>query len=378
VRTTAHSKILVDHVPGEDATSVARLADAGTILLGKLATHEFAFGGPSFDLPWPPARNPWNLDHVTGGSSSGTGAAVAAGFVLGGTGSDTGGSIRHPCANCGVSGIKPTYGLVSRAGIFPLSFTQDHAGPMAWTVEDCALMLQAMAGYDARDPASVDIAIPDYRAALREDLRGVRIGLIRHFHEEEFPVEPEALKAVDDAVAIMRGLGAEIRDVRLPPLELFNAASYVIMLAEGFAVHQEDMQKRFDDFGEIFRMRIALGALYSAADYVQAQRLRRQLIDDTRRATADLDVIVTAGSPGPAPTFASFDKYGLFRRAPLTTPWNITGAPVVTVCCGVSASGLPLALQIGAAPFEDATALAVSHAYQKATPWRRQRPPLNS
>src|SRR5215470_7772315 len=179
VATTGHSKVMQDHVPQKDAFSVQRLREAGAIVVGKLATHEFAFGGPSFDLPWPPARNPWDLRRFTGGSSSGTGAAVAAGLVLGGTGSDTGGSIRGPAAYCGLAGIKPTYGLVSRMGILPLAFSLDHAGPLAWNAEDCAILLQAMAGHDPSDPASVDRRVPDYRAALRADLRGIRIGIAR-------------------------------------------------------------------------------------------------------------------------------------------------------------------------------------------------------
>src|SRR5947207_1726500 len=185
VPTTGHSKVMQDHVPKADAFSVKKLRDAGAVVMGKLATHEFAFGGPSFDLPWPPARNPWDTTRFTGGSSSGTGAAVAAGLVLAGTGSDTGGSIRGPCAYCGLSGIKPTYGLVSRMGVLPLAFSLDHAGPMATTAEDCAIMLQAMAGHDPADPASAKVPIPDYRAALQSGAKGLRIGLIRHFYERD-------------------------------------------------------------------------------------------------------------------------------------------------------------------------------------------------
>src|SRR5215210_3930762 len=185
VATTGHSKVMQDHVPKADAFSVARLRDAGAVLVGKLATHEFAFGGPSFDLPWPPARNAWDTARFTGGSSSGTGAAVAAGLVLGGTGSDTGGSIRGPSAYCGLAGIKPTYGLISRMGILPLAFSLDHAGPMAWTVEDCAILLQAMAGHDPADPASANRPLPDYRTALQARVKGLRIGVIRHFYERD-------------------------------------------------------------------------------------------------------------------------------------------------------------------------------------------------
>src|SRR5712671_471275 len=187
VATTGHSKVMQDHVPKADAFSVAKLKAAGAIVMGKLATHEFAFGGPSFDLPWPPARNPWDTTRFTGGSSSGTGAAVAAGLVLGGTGSDTGGSIRGPAAFCGLAGLKPSYGRISRAGILPLAFSLDHAGPMAWTAEDCAIMLQAMAGHDPADPASANRPVPDYRTALSGNVKGLRIGLIGHFYETDNP-----------------------------------------------------------------------------------------------------------------------------------------------------------------------------------------------
>src|SRR5713226_3685530 len=185
VATTGHSKVMQDHVPKADAFSVERLRAAGAVVMGKLATHEFALGGPSFDLPWPPARNPWDLSRFTGGSSSGTGASVAAGLVLGGTGSDTGGSIRGPAAYCGLAGIKPTYRLISRMGILPLAFSLDQAGPLAWTAEDCAIMLQAMAGHDPADPASADHPIPDYHAALQRDANGLRLGLVSHFYKRD-------------------------------------------------------------------------------------------------------------------------------------------------------------------------------------------------
>src|SRR5262252_9414453 len=185
VPTTCQSKLLQDNIPDTDAACAARLAAAGTVLIGKTTTHEFADGGPSFDLPWPPARNPWHSDHFTAGSSSGTGAAVAAGMILGGTGTDTGGSIRGPAALCGIAGIKPSYGLSSRAGILPLAFTLDHAGPMAWTAEDCALLLQGMAGHDPEDPASVDRPVPDFTAELGKGVKGLRIGVVRHFFESD-------------------------------------------------------------------------------------------------------------------------------------------------------------------------------------------------
>src|SRR6202011_2137522 len=212
-----------DHVPQQDATSVRLLTDAGAIVLGKLATHEFALGGPSFDLPWPPARNPWDTSRFTGGASSGTGAAVAAGLVLGSTGSDTGGSIRSPAAFCGLAGLKPSYARISRTGILPLAFSLDHAGPMAWTAEDCAIMLQALAGHDPADPASASQPIPDYRAALTGHLKGVRVGVIRHFHEDDYKVEPAVQTGIDNALEVFRSLGATIGVVTVSPLQDWNA-----------------------------------------------------------------------------------------------------------------------------------------------------------
>ncbi|MBO0737633.1 MAG: amidase, partial [Alphaproteobacteria bacterium] len=208
LRTTGHSKICLDTVPSMDATTVGKLYEAGAVLTGKLATHEFAHGGPSFDLPWPPARNPWNRDHFTGGSSSGSGAAVAAGLVPGALGSDTGGSIRGPAALCGVVGLKPTYGLVSRHGVYANSFSFDHAGPMTWTVEDCAIMLQAIAGHDPNDPASATHPVPNYRAALSRDLKGLRIGVLHHLHEDDCPLTTETSAALQEAFGVLRSLGA--------------------------------------------------------------------------------------------------------------------------------------------------------------------------
>src|SRR5919206_2926730 len=264
VATTGHSKVMQDHVPKADAFSVKKLRDAGAVVMGKLATHEFAFGGPSFDLPWPPARNPWDTTRFTGGSSSGTGASVAAGLVLGGTGSDTGGSIPGPSAFCGLAGIKPTYGIVSRMGILPLAFSLDHAGPMAWTAEDCAIMLQAMAGHDPADPGSADHPIPDYRAALTGDVKGLRIGLIRHFYERDNEANAATRNAIDAAAKKLQELGCSVRDITLSPLADWAACGVMIMLSEAYAIHEATLRERFGDYGELFRDRMALAALVSA------------------------------------------------------------------------------------------------------------------
>src|SRR5436305_6854940 len=267
VPTTGHSKVMQDHVPKSDAFSVKKLRDAGAVVMGKLATHEFALGGPSFDLPWPPARNPWDTTRFTGGSSSGTGASVAAGLVLGGTGSDTGGSIRGPAAFCGLAGIKPTYGLISRAGILPLAFSLDHAGPMAWTAEDCAIMLQAMAGHDPGDPASADRAVPNYRAALSGGVKGLRIGLIRHFYEDDNSADEATRNAIDAAAKQLAELGRALRDITLSALPEWSACGMTIMLCEAYSIHEANLRRRFTDFGENFRDRMVLGVLVSGAAY---------------------------------------------------------------------------------------------------------------
>src|SRR5690348_15518480 len=211
--TTCHSKILIDHVAAADAVCVSRLRGAGAIVLGKLSTHEFAIGGPSFDLPWPPARNPWNTDHHPGGSSSGSGAGIAAGLFPLALGSDTGGSVRNPASACGIVGLKPTYGLVSRRGVFPLSFTLDHVGPMTRTVGDNVLLLDVIAGHDPLDPGSVAAPSGHYASGLERGVRGLRIGFIRHFHETDMPADPEVKAALEQVAGTLRTLGAEIRDV---------------------------------------------------------------------------------------------------------------------------------------------------------------------
>ena len=377
VPTTGHSRVMIDHAPQQDATAVRLLTEAGAIVLGKLATHEFAFGGPSFDLPWPPARNPWDTSRFTGGSSSGTGAAVAAGLVLGGTGSDTGGSIRGPAAFCGLAGLKPSYGRISRAGILPLAFSLDHAGPMAWTAEDCAIMLRAMAGYDPADPASADRPVPDYQAALLGEVKGLRIGLIRHFYEADNPANEATRRGIAAAVKVLEDLGCSVRELRLSPLADWAACGMVIMLAEGYAIHEANLRERFVDYGEAFRERMALAALITGADYVQAVRRRRELAAELATAMADLDLVMTAGAPSEAPAIEAVSKFAIFERPSLTMPFNVTGSPAMSVCCGYTPAGLPLAFQLAGKPFDEATVLKLAHAYEKATPWRSIRPRLD-
>src|SRR6185312_442414 len=293
IPTTCQSKLLQDNIPEADATCAEKLAAAGSVLVGKLTTHEFADGGPSFDLPRPPARNPWNTGHFTAGSSSGTGAAVASGMILCGIGTDTGGSIRGPAALCGIAGLKPTYGLVSRAGVAPAAFSLDHIGPMAWTVEDCAIMLQALAGHDPKDPASADRPIPDYRAALTGDIRGLRIGIVRHLYEDDVVVAPEVRAALDEAYAVFRSLGAVLEDVRIRPAADYYAVKITIAESEQYAIHEEELRARPDDFGADFLGRALPAVLYSGTDYVQAQRERRLMLAQMAPIYEKFDVLVT-------------------------------------------------------------------------------------
>ncbi len=376
VPTTGHSRVLEDYVPKRDAAVVRKWAEAGAISLGKLATHEFAWGGPSFDLPWPPARNPWDPERFTGGSSSGTGAAVAAGMILGGTGSDTGGSIRAPASLCGIAGIKPTYGLCSRVGVLPLAHSLDTTGPLAWTAEDCAILLQAMAGHDPEDPSSADRPAPDLLSGLNDGVKGLRIGMVRHFHEDDLAASDAMRKAVEHAAETLRGLGASVEEVRLPSLHDFNAAGWLILAAEAYAVHEEWLRTRLRDYGEILRERLALASLITAGDYVQAQRRRRELCAAVAAVMARCDLLLTAAQPGEARPIGQVGKWASFETPGLTMPFNLTGQPAAVVGAGFGEGGLPVGVQIVGRPFEDATVLRAAHAFERATEWRQRRPAL--
>jgi aspartyl-tRNA(Asn)/glutamyl-tRNA(Gln) amidotransferase subunit A len=378
IETTCGSKILAGNVPEKDAACAAKLAAAGTVLMGKLTTHEFADGGPSFDLPKPPAHNPWNPEHFTAGSSSGTGAAVAAGVILCGIGTDTGGSIRGPAALCGIAGLKPTYGLVSRAGVAPAAFSLDHIGPMAWTAEDCAIMLQVLAGHDPADPASATHSIPRYRDALTGHLKDVRVGVIRHFHEEDHRVEPATQTGIDNALTVFRSLGASVSEVTVSPLQDWHACGSLISITERAAAYEEWARTRLGDFSGRVRRRLHLGALVSGVDYVQAVRRRRELRSELQAAMRELDVVITAGAPGEAPKMDAIPKWDLFDKPNFTMPFNVAGYPALCVCSGFGPGGLPVSVQIVGKPFQDAMVLRVGDAFEKATQSRSRRPAMVS
>src|SRR5271169_6856682 len=301
IRTTAHSRILADNVPKHDAETIRRLHAAGAVMLGKLATHEFAIGGPAFDLPWPPARNPWDTRLYTGGSSSGSGAAVAAWLALGALGSDTGGSIRLPAAYCGIAGLKPTPGLVSRRGVIPLAPSLDTAGPMAWTAQDCAILLDALAGHDPADPASVPGPAVSYAKAIAAPVKGLRVGVLRHVYEHDMPAAPEVLQAMNRAMAVLKSLGCRVEDATLPSLQEYNAVGRIIISAEAYALHEATLRTRLSEYSRTFRIRVLAGALIRAADYIAAQRRRTELIALTARAFERFDVLISAPVVGTAP-----------------------------------------------------------------------------
>ncbi|MBI3517596.1 MAG: amidase, partial [Proteobacteria bacterium] len=308
--------------------------------------------------------------------SSGTGAAVAAGLILGGTGSDTGGSIRGPAALCGIAGIKPTYGLCSRAGVLPLAFSLDHTGPMAWTVEDCAILLQAMAGYDATDPASADRPVPDFRAELGKGAKGLRIGVVRHFHETDHRVSDATLAGIEGALDVFKKSGASVRDVTLTPLAHWHGCNFLILVVEAFAIHEHWMKTQFTDYGELLRDRMALGAFVSGPDYMQALRRRRELCVEMEAAMADLDILITASQPGEAPRIDSIGKWVNFEKPGFTSTFNLTGYPAMSVCTGFGVGGLPVSMQLVAKPFQEPTLFRAGHAYEQAMPWRQRRPEL--
>ncbi len=369
VATTAHSRQLIDHVPAQDSAVAGQLAEAGAVLLGKLACHEFAFGAPAPDLPWPPARNPWNLAHFTGGSSSGVAAAVAAGLILGGIGSDTSGSVRSPAALCGIAGLKPSYDLIDRSGLFPLAPSLDHVGLMGRTVEDCAILLQALAPRDRASAAGGVIA-------LDTDIKGLRIGVVRHFFRDDAPISDAGGRAIDAALDVFRDLGCAVRDVLVPPLADWMACGFLILLAEAFAVHERWLKDRPERYGASFRESMLLGATISSADYLHAIQRKNELVAAMNAVMTDCDLLVSAVQRGEAPRLDGVPKWGLFERPSLAMPFNLTGQPALSVCCGFGEHGLPLAVQLAARPHDEDTLLRAGHAYQCATTWHDRRPAL--
>jgi aspartyl-tRNA(Asn)/glutamyl-tRNA(Gln) amidotransferase subunit A len=367
--TTAASKVMAGYLAAEDCTVAARLRQAGAICLGKLNTHEFASG--SMEV-FGSARNPWNTELVPGGSSSGSGTALAAHLVTCATGSDTGGSVRNPASFCGIVGLKPTYGRISRAGIIPLSWSLDHAGPMARTVTDTALLLEAIAGPDRRDGSAAVQPVPNYRAALRSDAQGIRIGVPRTYFFENG--DPEVMAAVRAAIELMGQLGASVREIDLPQAWLGPAASWAIAYTESFAFHRDNFFARPRDYTPAFLHKIAGAAFLTAEEGITAQRLRQVITAEFVAALEMVDVIVVPTTAYPAYAIGGASPQADMRS--LTRSISLTGLPALALPCGFTPGGLPVSMQLIGRSWEESTVLRVGYAYEQAAGWYQRRAPI--
>ncbi len=374
ILTTAGSAVYADYIPDKTATTVSQLHDqGGAVFVGKLSTHEFASGISTEDHPFPPARNPWNLDHIPGGSSSGSGTSVAAGLVMGALGTDTGGSIRHPGSACGIAALKPTYGRCSRYGVFDLSWSLDHTGPMARSCEDVALMLGAIAAYDPKDPASANVPTGDYTTHLKQDIKGMKLGVLRSWYEPS--TTPEALSAMNEVIKTYLELGAEIVDVEVPSISLASIQG-VISRSEAYSYHADNLKKKRDLYPGWLRNSILSGGLYTAEEYITAQRARQILKLEVDNLFKDVDVLLSPTRGDSAMTFEQAYINYQSAQASFTRLYNITGHPAISIPCGFSSSGLPFGLQIAGRPFDEATVLQVGYAYEKSTEWHKLHPSL--
>jgi aspartyl-tRNA(Asn)/glutamyl-tRNA(Gln) amidotransferase subunit A len=381
IRTTCGSKILAHFIPQYDAAVIERLSSAGAILLGKLNMHEFAYGTTSVNPHYGAVRNPWDRERITGGSSGGSAAALACSFALLTLGTDTGGSIRIPAALCGIAGLKPTYGRISRYGVYPLCWSLDHPGPMARSVADLALAMNILAGHDPRDPATPQVPVPNYTRALVKDLEGIRLGVPDRYYFDRLDEEVHA--AVKKAIRDLKGLGAKVQPISIPHLHEASTAAFIALLAEGAAALERWHLTRSRDLGEDVRSRLNLGAAIKATQYLKAQRVRGKVREIFMEAFQKVDVLVTPQLPITAPKIGQSNVSlgkgtesvpGALTR--FTRIYNLIGIPSLCLPCGFSSSGMPIGLQIAAKPFAEETVLRVGHAYEINTPWKNRHPSL--
>jgi aspartyl-tRNA(Asn)/glutamyl-tRNA(Gln) amidotransferase subunit A len=373
--TSCGSAVLHDNVARADSTAVARLREAGAVIIAKANMTEFAV-----DMPSPvfgPAHNPWNYEYLAGISSSGSGASLVVGAGFASMGTDTGGSIRLPAAFCGCTGIKPTYGRVSRHGVFPLAWSLDHAGPLARTVEDAAITLQAIAGADSNDPTAAAIPVPSYTRHLRTGVRGLRIGVPKEFFFDD--IDPEVEAHVRAAIERLRKLGARIRQVSVPHASQTMLAMSSIIRVEQAAAHEQLIRTRLHLYGGTLGDRLVTASLRTAADYIKAQRIRMQIVQDFHAAFEKVDVLATPTMPILPFKIADQKPGGAgqgVRMSNFTAPFDLTGSPAISIPCGFSASGLPIGLQLIGKPFAEATVLRAANAHEQAADWHTRRPPI--
>jgi aspartyl-tRNA(Asn)/glutamyl-tRNA(Gln) amidotransferase subunit A len=378
--STANSRVL-DPAWGQrdDATVVKKLRAAGAVILGKLGLHEYALGWPDPDTGFRIPKNPWDLERSPGGSSSGTGAAVGGGVILGGLGTCTGGSVRGPAAYCGISGIKQTFGRVSKEGCVPLGYSLDHIGPMTRTARDCALMLHVMAGYDPLDLCSVDTPVPDMLGLMTGSLEGVRIGVLRDYFFTAPNLDPETKAAVEAALSAMEAAGATLVEASIPHADAARHAQRITMIGEAYAYHEPDLKAKPELYGKYTRQQFQVGAFFTAADYVQAQRMRpliRQECADAFATDGGVDVLVTPTMPTTAPRFADYNPDALLSSPTFTPIWNLTGLPAISIPCGLSSQNLPIGMQIVGRPFAEPTVFKVADGYQQISNWHLTLPPI--
>ena len=375
IRTTAGSLFYTDWIPEEDGAVVQRLNSAGMVNLGKLNMHEIALGVTNNNPHFGACKNPWKLDRTPGGSSGGSGAALAAGLCMGALGSDTGGSIRIPASLCGVVGLKPTYGRVSLRGVVPLSWNLDHPGPMARRVNDVAVILQIIAGYDPEDPASLDVTVPDYQAQLEGSVRGWRVALA----EDSFfsKADPEVLEAVRAAADVFASLGAQVSQVEFPDALEAAKANGLMVPSDGAAFHHDRLQSQPEKFGVDVRQRLETGAAYTSGEYILARRTQSILRRQFENFFDDFDLLLTATTPIAAPPIEGPDAVEQAARLTrFTSPFNLTGLPAISLPCGYTGQGLPIGLQIVTRPLGEAALLRAANAYEGATEWHLRRPDL--
>lgn len=377
VRTTAGSSLRDSHVPAEDAFVVQRLKHAGVVSLGKLNMHEWALGATNINSHYPSPRNPWNPERITGGSSGGSGVATATGMALGTLGSDTGGSIRIPAALCGVTGFKPTYGRVSLRGVVPLSWTLDHAGPIARTALDCAIILQEIACHDPHDPTSADEPVPDFRAALTPRLSGVRVGVPKNFFFDETAIAAETAAAVREAIKALERRGASVEEVEVPMIAEGARANGTILLGDASAYHEANIKEHAERIDGTVLARLQNGATISALNYARARRTQKEFQAALRALFRDIDILIAPTTPDVAQPFPNGDSpmasVALTRN---TGPFNVAGMPAISVPCGFSSDGLPIGMMIVGRWWDDALVLRAAHSYQLETDWHTRRPPV--